>query len=516
MKKDKKNSVTKKTANRPRGRVIIVSNRLPFVIAKDEKGKWTIIPGSGGLVTALAPVLGNRGGLWVGWPGTVEDHEVVMDGLLQEATKDSGYQLQAVMLNAKEMENYYSGFSNEILWPLFHDFQSYCNFNPEYWLYYQQVNRKFAEVVDQNSSGRDFIWVHDYQLMSVAKELRALSNFSKLGFFLHIPFPPLDIFLKLPWRFEILRALLKYDLVGFQTLRDRRNFVECIRTLMKDVAVHGKGQVIFMEFEKREIRVGAFPISIDFNEFANLADTDEVAQRAAHIQNTLSNAKILLGIDRLDYSKGIIEKFKAFRNTLIRYPELQEKVVLVQVLVPSRRTIPRYDNLKEDIERLVGEINGEFTKSGWVPIHYIFRSLERAELLAYYRAAEVLLVTPIKDGMNIVAKEYCASKQDKNGVVILSEYAGTVAQFQKNALVVNPYDIEGVTEAIHLAVAMPKNEMHVRMRKLRQSVKKSDVYWWVNSFLLAGIAKRLDNFPIIEDFVPQDKSVKLQVKSVSV
>ena len=486
----------------PRSRVIIVSNRLPIVLSKGPKGEWVVEPGSGGLVTAMAPVLRNRGGLWIGWPGNTADDGGDLTELLEKAAEDSGYSLKPVLLSREEVRKYYMGFSNEVLWPLFHDFVPYCNFDPSYWKMYEAVNRKFAAVVQENSSGRDFIWIHDYHLIGVAHELRKMGNASKMGFFLHIPFPPPDIFLKLPWRFHILRKLLEYDLIGFQTLRDRRNFVQCVRMLLKEVAIWGKGQVIRMRIEHREVRVGAFPISIDYGEFANLARTEEVAKKAWYIHENLPNMKIILGVDRLDYSKGIIEKLNAFRNALTRYPELQGKVVLAQILVPSRREIPMYATLKEEIERLVGEINGQFTRSGWVPIYYLFRSLNREELVAYYRTAEILLVTPSKDGMNLVTKEYCASNMEENGVVIVSEFAGVASQFHRNAILINPYDIEGVADAIYKAYTTSREERRIRMHKLRQSIRKTDIYWWVNSFLLAAIAKRLDNFPILEEYVP--------------
>jgi alpha,alpha-trehalose-phosphate synthase [UDP-forming] len=493
-----------KASRRIGSKVLIVSNRLPIVISKDSKGDWHVEPGAGGLVTALAPVLKNRGGTWIGWSGiTEEDNIPELDKLLKHATRDAGYDLKPVTLTMEEWEKYYKGFANEILWPLFHDFQTYCNFDPEYWAAYQEVNRKFAQEVHRNSGGRDFIWVQDYHLITFAREIRSLNNQSKLGFFLHIPFPPLDIFVKLPWRFQILRALLEYDLIGLQTQRDRRNFINCIRTLLSNVKIRGKGQVISLYFEDREIRIGTFPISIDFNEFDHLAASKQVADTAWYLHEKFPNQKIVLGVDRLDYSKGILEKLNAYRNALRRYPELRSKTVLVQILVPSRRTIPMYASLKEEIERLVGAINGEFTHSGWVPIHYMYRSLDRPDLVAYYRTAEILLVTPIKDGMNLVAKEYCASKVEDDGVLIMSEYAGTVAQFHKHALIVNPYDIEGVADAIYQAFTMPGSLRRENMSKLRHIVRKSDIYWWVNSFLLAAIAKRIDNFPVMADYIPE-------------
>jgi trehalose 6-phosphate synthase len=483
-------------------RLIIVSNRLPVVLQRAESGTWSIRPGSGGLVTALAPVLRNRGGVWIGWPGTVEGDDVDLDGLLAKAAKNAGYSLRPVTLSADERTKYYRGFANEVVWPLFHDLQSHCNFDPDYWFTYQRVNRRFAHIITENSRPSDFIWIHDYHLMAVAKELREMGIDSRCAFFLHIPFPPQDVFLKMPWRFQVLSDLLEYDLLGFQTLRDRRNFIQCVRALVNDVAVVSRGPRATIRTRRREVRVGAFPISIDYNEFADHSATREVADTAWFLHEDQPHRKIILGVDRLDYTKGIPQKLAAYRTALRKYPDLHESVVLIQVVVPSRFNIPKYLDLKTEVERLVGEINGEFTRSGWVPIHYIYRSLNRRELLAYYRTAEIGLITPLKDGMNLVAKEYCASNLEENGVLILSEFAGAVAQLHRGALVVNPHDLEGVGRAIYQACNMPEEERRLRMRKLRQSIRRYDVYWWVNAFLHAAIAKRLDQFPQVEDYVP--------------
>ena len=389
----------------PDQRLVIISNRLPIQFYREGEG-WACKPSTGGLVTALAPVLRDRGGLWIGWPGTTDDTD--LSEPLAEGTRTAGYDLMPVMLTKEEHDKFYYGFSNEVVWPLFHDLQGLCNFDPSYWVAYQEVNQKYSQAIFQNTHEEDFIWVHDYHLMCVARGLREMGVTSRVGFFLHIPFPPLDIFMKMPWRFEILKALLEYDLIGLQTLRDRRNFVQCVRAVMRDVRVAGKGRVVTIQTVDREIRVGAFPISIDFNSFAADAISQEVSDRAWYIHEDLPKRHIILGVDRLDYTKGIPSKLEAFRDVLTRYPELREKITLVQVVVPSRTDIPRYQDLKMEIEQLVGEINGLFTVSGWVPIIYIFRSLVRPELLAYYRTSEIALVTPLKDGMNLVAKEFCA------------------------------------------------------------------------------------------------------------
>jgi trehalose 6-phosphate synthase/phosphatase len=481
-------------------RLVIISNRLPFSLEKSGS-TYRIRPGSGGLVTALAPVLRDRGGLWIGWPGTSRMGNIAKP--VERASREVGYEMIPVQLSKGEVQSYYEGFSNEVIWPLFHDLQSLCNFEPDYWDTYKAINKRFANVIVKNTTAEDFIWVHDYHLMTVAEELRFLGINTKIGFYLHIPFPPLDIFLKLPWRSQILRALLQYDLIGFQTLRDRRNFIQCAKTLIGGVSIKGKGQVVKLEMGKRELRVGSFAISIDYNEFFSSAGSKEVADQAWYIHEHLPNLQIILGIDRLDYTKGIVHRIKAFRNALERYPELRRKVTLLQVVVPSRRNIPMYQDLKIEIDRLVSEVNGAFTTSGWVPIHYIYRSLSKTELLAYYRTAEIALITPLKDGMNLVAKEFCASNIEENGVLILSEFAGAVAQLQKGAIIVNPYDIEEVAAAIYKAYYMGEEERKRRMKKMRYQVKRQDIYWWVNSYLEAAIASNLDNFPLLEDYVPR-------------
>lgn len=488
--------------NSNKERLVIASNRLPFVFNRAGEN-WEIQQGSGGLVTALAPVLRDRGGLWIGWPGTTEEADLREPSL--KAAKETGYDIVPLQMNEEEVDKYYIGFSNEIIWPLFHDLQSYCNFDPEYWEYYQTINRRFATVLKKETKPGDFIWVHDYHLMCVARYLREFKVQNRLAFYLHIPFPPVDIFLKLPWKNEILLALLDYDLIGFQTIRDRRNFVNCLRTLVKGVNVVGRGQVIEVSIGDSSVRVGSFPISIDYDEFATLAKSKEVADQAWFIHEDIPNSKIILGIDRLDYTKGIPYRLNAFRKVLETHRELHRKLTLIQVVVPSRRNIPMYEELKTEIERLVSEINGEFTISGWVPIHYIFRTLDRKELLAYYRTAEVALITPLKDGMNLIAKEYCASDVEKSGSIILSEFAGAAAQMQENVILVNPYDISEVAEAIYDAATMDSKKRMKRMSKLKKIVKKYDIYWWVNSFLDAAIEGRLDNFPRIQDYMPKIK-----------
>ena len=504
----------------PPHRLVIVSNRLPVVLKQDDAGGWQAEPGSGGLVTAMAPILKDRGGLWIGWPGSVRQGvDMDLEGLLRQAVGEGSYTFKPVSLTAGEVEGYYHGFANEILWPLFHDLQTRCNFDPSYWKTYRQVNRKFARVIADHSGEDDHVWIHDYHLIGVGLELREIGLVSKIAYFLHIPFPSLDLFLKLPWRFQILNALLAYDLVGFQTQRDKRNFVQCVRALRKDVPVRGKGQVSTAEVEGRSVRIGNFPISIDFDEFARQAASPEVERRVAEIKTDLggegNGRHLLLGVDRLDYSKGIPERLKAFANALERFPRLRETVSLVQIVVPSRVHIPKYRDLKLDIERLVSKINGLYTQTGWVPIHYIFRSVDRTELVALYRAADIAFITPLKDGMNLVAKEYCAANVDEDGALILSEFAGAAAQLQKEALLVNPYDVEEAAATIAKACEMPPAERRRRMKALRRKVRKTDIFWWVDALLEAAFARDLSSLPIQEDYVPNGGEVRMKAQSGS-
>ena len=485
--------------------LVVVSNRLPIVVAAGNDGRAQLKPGAGGLVTALRPVLRDRGGTWVGWPGASEAQAPGLDEALGDSTGHSGYRLGPVWLSPEERDLFYCGFSNEVIWPLFHDSASRCNFDSRYWETYVTVNRKFAEATARYAGAGDFIWVHDYHLIDVARALRERFPDAHVAFFLHIPFPSLDLFLQLPWRFQLLRSLLEYDLIGFQTTRDRRNFMQCVRALLKDAEVSARAPISSVSYAGREARTGVFPIGIDFNEFARSAAQPAVVRKMETLRSDETNRTILLGVDRLDYTKGIPNKLRAFRRLLEAHPELRGRVTLLQVVVPSRESIPDYHDFKGRLERLVGEINGEFTRSGWVPVHYIFRAFTRTNLLAYYRAADIALVTPLKDGMNLVAKEYCAANVSEDGVLILSEFAGAAAQLQAGALLVNPYDEEGVAEAIARAVWLPVPEREARMRKLRRTVRDANIYGWLDSFLRAAFSRDLSNFPQAVEYLPRDE-----------
>jgi trehalose 6-phosphate synthase len=357
------------------------------------------------------------------------------------------------------------------------------------------VNSLFAGVVRKHTSTEDFLWVNDYHLIPLARSLKEKGVQRNCFFFLHITFPPRDILLKLPWREELVKDLMEYRLIGFQTWRDRRNFIDCLRVFDPSTKVRGRGPVVSVEAFGRTVKVASLPISIDYGRFAEMADSPEARQRIREIRADFAGRTMLLGVDRLDYTKGIPQKLLAFRTALENYPELREKISLLQILVPSREDVPAYRELKGEIEQLVSRINGEFSTSGWVPIRYVHRSIPREELVAVYRAADIGIVTSLKDGMNLVAKEYCASHTDNDGVLILSEFAGSASQLKKNALLVNPYDREGVASAILRAYSMTEKEKYNRMSSMRRSIRKRDVFWWVNNFLRASMDRQLHDFP---------------------
>lgn len=465
------------------GKILIVSNRLPVRVAREERG-ISIAPGSGGLVTALAPVLRDRGGTWAGWDG--DPLGEAPQSILEDHSSKVGYKLKPISLDPQEVDEYYHGFSNEALWPLFHDLLGHCRFSRQNWNTYREVNRKFAQIASAEADPGDLIWVHDYQLLLVARYLEESGIGANKAFFLHIPFPPWGLFMRLPWRTEIIHSLLAYDLLGFQTERDRRNFIQCVRSCFPTSRVKGHPRNQYIDHGGRQIRLGAFPISIDYDAFNALAASDEVAKKAWLIHETLPDRKLVLGVDRLDYTKGIPERLEAFEVLLEKYPEIQGKVTLVQIAVPSRTHVPEYQLMKESIDRTVGRINGRYTRDGWIPVHYIYRNLARLDLVSYYRTAEIALITPLKDGMNLVAKEYCASCVENLGVLILSEFAGAAVTLRRGALLVNPYNVEHVADQIFEAYQMSRSEQRRRMSQLRREIQHNNVFHWVKGFLEAA------------------------------
>lgn len=500
------------------GRLLVVSNRLPVTLRRAEQGDWSAEPSSGGLVSAMLPVLHQRGGTWIGWPGVTDADAGEFREVLDSASRESGVQYEPVQLSAEEQEGFYYGFSNEIIWPLFHDLVTNCNFNAEYWDIYERVNRKFAKVLEQVCEPDDLVWVHDYHLMQVASHLHRESPHARTGFFLHIPFPSPDMFMKLPWRAEILRSLLAYDTLGFQTIRDRRHFLQCMR-MVYDISTHGTGSVLNLRVYNsypgqsggenastvREMHVGSFPIGIDSERISKAARSESVRMQAHWLRKNLRGRTMILGVDRLDYTKGLLQKVHAFAAALRAFPDMHGQATLVQHVVPSRVDIPEYHKLRMELEQTISAINGEFTEAGWVPIHYMYHSLDQDTLIAYYQSAEIALITPLKDGMNLVAKEYCAAHVDEDGIVILSEFAGSAAQMQNGAMMVNPYDAQCIAEALHDAFLMSAAERQDRMRRLRRSIRSHNVFHWADTFLATLTDRNVSHFQSAGEYAPGER-----------
>lgn len=442
--------------------LIVVANRLPVSFDEDS-GVWRTSPG--GLVSALAPVLREREGTWIGWPG-------VPDQTMEPFTVD-GIDQVPVALSAEEVTDYYEGFCNGTVWPLYHDAIRPVEIHRHWWRPYQEVNRRFAERVVETASEGASVWVQDYQLQLVPEMLHLARPDLRVGFFLHIPFPPVEIFGRLPWRREVVRGLLGADSVGFHTRQSMTNFARAARTYGD-----ASGPAEALSFAEHTTRAEVLPISIDFDDFETVATAPSTQAAVDELRAELGNPdRVLLGVDRLDYTKGIDLRLRAFESLLESRPDLHGRVVMVQVAVPSREAVGEYQVIRRRVEEAVGRINGAFGRSDWTPVRYYYRGLDRADLIAHYAAADVLLVTPLRDGMNLVAKEYVACRIHDTGVLVLSEFAGAAESLDR-ALLVNPYDVDGLAQAVGRAVDMPVDEQRSRMRALRKHVSRWDVHAW--------------------------------------
>jgi trehalose 6-phosphate synthase len=450
---------------------VVVANRLPVdrVFNADGSTSWRTSPG--GLVSALEPVMRRKGGAWIGWHGAADER-------LRPFEHD-GIRLVPVRLSAQEVEEYYEGFSNGTLWPLYHDVIAPPQFHREWWDSYVTVNERFARATARVAKRGATVWVQDYQLQLVPAMLREMRPDLRIGFFLHIPFPPRELFQQLPWRRQILEGLLGADLVGFQLPGAAQNFTRLVR---ERIGHKTQRSTVFLP-DGRSVVAKAFPISIDAQGYEKLARSPAVTARAAEIRASLGNPKtILLGIDRLDYTKGLRPRLRAF-GELIRDGSLPVgDTVLVQVATPSRERVDQYRLLRADIDQLVGGINADRGRIGAQPITYLHASYPREEMAALYRAADVMIVTPLRDGMNLVAKEYVACRYDDRGALVLSEFAGAAAEL-KQAYLVNPYDINGMKAKLLEAVRAPARESTRRMRALRRTVTENDIDAWATDFI---------------------------------
>jgi trehalose 6-phosphate synthase/phosphatase len=456
------------------GRLLIVSNRLPVTVRHDG-GRASVVPSSGGLATGLRGPHEKSGGLWIGWPGPLDDvPEQERAALTRKLTDD---RLVPIALSADEIRRYYDGFSNGFIWPVFHYHAGLVPLHDEDWETYAAVNRRFADEVARLYRPGDRIWVHDYQLMLLPGYLRERLPHARIGFFLHIPFPAPEVFRTLPGRKDVVRGLLGADLIGFHTNSYLRHFAETALLLL---GVPSRGDQ--MPWQGRTVKLGAFPMGVDAQRFSALGADPEVQAEAAELKQ--EGECLVLSIDRLDYTKGVPRRLLTFEKLLRAHPELHGKVRLVSLAVPSRVAIGAYKRFRKELDSVVGRINGAFATPRWVPVHYMYRSLPVSRVAALYRAADVMLVTPIRDGMNLVAKEYIATRVDEDGVLVLSEFAGAAAELAE-ALFVNPYEVDRAAEVYYRALTLGAEERRARMRALRARVLTYDIHRWADSFLSA-------------------------------
>ena len=457
-------------------RLIVVSNRLP------EPGA----AGGGGLVTALEPVLRAYRGLWIGLDGGHTQRWIPPPAQV-------GYRLLPLALRERDVELYYHGLANRTLWPLCHSLLGRTEIRRDFWAAYQRVNRKFAGCLLGEAGPGDLVWVHDYHLMLVPAMLRERGFSGPVGFFLHIPFPPWELFRVLPWREALLEGLLGADVVAFQTRAYWESFLESVRRLLgcpvEGAEIHWRG---------RQVRVRWAPISIDTAYFEGLAGSAQTRQRVRRLRAGLNGYRVVLGVDRLDYTKGIPERLAAVELLLERHPEYHQRLAFIQVAVPSRTGLRHYRLLKRQIERMVGRINGRFCEGSWTPVRYLYRALPQEVLAAYYALADVALVTPLRDGMNLVAKEYVACRPEGGGgVLVLSEFAGAAVELE-GALRVNPHDVCGVAEALHQALSLGAAEQERRVGAMKRHLRARDVRRWAAALLAELEAQRPRRRPVEE------------------
>src|SRR5580700_967206 len=452
---------------------VVVASRLPVDRVEDPDGETGWRPSPGGLVTALEPIMREAAGVWIGWSGDA--------GPAPGPFRANGLDLVGVGLSVDQIRDYYEGFCNATLWPLYHDVISPPQFHRRWWDAYVSVNRSFAQAAVAQAAPGATVWVHDYQLQLVPRMVREQRSDVRIGFFNHIPFPAYEIFAQLPWRRQVVEGLLGADLLGFQRRADAANFLAACR---RAAGLTTKGSIVRADGPDgtREVQAAAFPISIDSAALSEIAQREDVTKRAAELRAALGQPEvILLGVDRLDYTKGILHRLRAY-GELLNEDRLGAQAVLVQVASPSRERVEAYRELRDDVEQIVGRINGRFGEVGSPPVHYLHQSFPREEMAALYLAADVMLVTPLRDGMNLVAKEYVACRYEEDGALVLSEFTGAADELT-SAFLVNPHDIEGLKDAIVRATTISPAEARRRMRAMRRRVRDFDVNHWAASFL---------------------------------
>lgn len=455
-----------------------MSNREPYVHERTKRGIRCRMP-IGGLVAALDPVMRIIGGTWIAWGSGSADMETAdPDGRILVPIDEPRYVLRRIWLTTKEVADYYYGFSNRVIWPVCHMFQENAQFEREYWETYKKVNVKFAAAAVEELGCKGRLWIQDVHYCLVPSMVREERPDANIALFWHIPFPAVETFSCIPWRKELLKGLLGSDLIGFHTSTYVNNFLATVKREVPEAVVTSSA----IELDGRVIKVKSFPLGIDYNDYLARGQNESIKRRAARMRRRMDIPHVIFAVDRLDYTKGILNRFLAFERFLESNPRFIGKVSFIQVASPTREVISEYREMKRQVEETVGRVNGRFQQPDWTPIVYMNRYVPADELMVYYVMADVAMITPVIDGMNLVAKEYITLND--HGVLILSEFAGASEEMDA-ALIVNPYDVEMSAKAILKALTMAPEERDRHVQALRAVVKEHDLYWWLDTFLQA-------------------------------
>jgi len=482
-------------------KIIIISNRLPLKIV-EENGKYEVIPSPGGLSTGLDSLDVVHERVWVGWPGMYLEDGVEKD-LINDTLRDKGY--TPVYLTPDQIEKYYEGYSNSVMWPLCHYFPSFIHYEEEYWQAYKEVNALFCEAALTVIEPGDIVWIQDYQLMLLPNMLREKMPDISIGYFHHIPFPSYELFRTLSQSAELLRGLLGADLIGFHTHDYMRHFISAVYRVLKLEC-----NLDEIQLEDRVVDVDAFPMGINYERYHNAVQDAGIRQHAEELRKSLGRGKLMLAVDRLDYTKGIPMRLDAFNALLEDYPEYRGKVSLVMIVSPSRDNVDIYSQLKNRVDKMVGAINGRFSTLDWTPVYYFYRSFQFEELVALYRLSDIALVTPLRDGMNLVAKEYLATKRDEPGVLVLSEMAGAAIELS-DALIINPTNVREIEQAMVGALRMPVEEQRKRMASMQALISEQTVEQWAKDFIEELQQVRDKNVSLHRKIVGRDNFVRIKV-----
>ncbi|WP_281951634.1 alpha,alpha-trehalose-phosphate synthase (UDP-forming) [Nitrosophilus kaiyonis] len=482
-------------------RVLLVSAILPIVIKKSNEG-FIIKKSPGGLIRAIEQVSKFMDVSWIGWHGYSKLTSQIKDIINNESQKEK-INMIPVELNKDEIINFFHGFSNITLWPLFHEFVDYALFEEKYWKFYKKVNKKFAQKIVENCNNFDFIWVHDYQFLLLPKYIKKIKKDKKIGFFLHIPFPNPELFIRLPWRESLLKGLLDYDILGFQSYNDLENFINCLKLFFEDITINYEKDFYKIVYKENVTKAKIFPISIDYQKYEKAKDLEITKKIANNLLDIYKGKKIVFCADRLDFTKGLLEKIKSYETFLEKYPQFIGKIVFIEAVSKNIKKAKVYKELEEKFFKECERVNEKFSKNSYKPIVVLDKRLDFNTLVAYYNVADICYVSSIKDGMNLVSKEFIASKEkDSFGALILSEFTGAAQELYKDAYLINPFDYDRNSDIIYKILNENKDLIKEKLNSLQNHIKKFDIKWWSESYIRFVDGQTLKDSPSLLKKIP--------------